>query len=220
MLLFGMIGFQMGRRKRKEKHYGQCAVYFTTSTVVILFSMLSSIDVNYAKYKLNHKTDETEYNVNDGIRMNYELLSNELADNKSTIAKLQDDISFQQTQWVISWDNELKKNVLLEGRISATAQEKISEDNALIAELTERNKEITSLLLDYAESGVSMNEKNTDLEKSNSLTDLLGRILGVSGDLVQLLFLLVPSFFIDIINILSVSIYCDKSEVNENPKGT
>ena len=47
----------------------------------------------------------------------------------------------------------LKKNVLLEGRISATAQQKITDDNVRIEELNKRNKEINenwSVTLHYS----------------------------------------------------------------------
>ena len=57
-----------------------------------------------------------------------------------------------------------------------------------------------------------MNTEEGKLEKSKSLTDLLGRILHSSSDVIQLIFLVVPSFFIDIINILAVTIYCDRFE--------
>ena len=212
MLLYGLIGFQIARRKQREKKHKQAFVYYTTSIVVILFSMLSSIDVNYSKYKIHHADEEITYNTNDGVRMSYDILKQELEDNKEIISNAQKDIEFQQTQWVLAWDNELGKNVLLEGRISATAQEKIKEDNQRIEELTLRNKEINAKLIEYAQSGITMNKEEGNLEKSKSLTDLLGILLGLSGDLIQLIFLLVPSFFIDIIGVLSLSIFVDKYE--------
>jgi hypothetical protein len=215
MLLYGLIGFQIARRKHREKNKGQAFIYYITSIVVILFSMLSSIDVNYAKYKINHADEEIAYNTNDGVRMSYNILKQELEDNKEIISNAQKDIEFQQTQWVLAWDNELGKNVLLEGRISATAQEKIKEDNQRIEELTLRNKEINAQLIEYAQSGITMNKEEGNLEKSKSLTDLLGMLLGLSGDLIQLIFLLVPSFFIDVINLMAISIYCDSFE-NKN----
>ena len=212
MLLYGLIGFQIARRKQKEKKRKQAFVYYATSIMVILFSMLSSIDVNYSKYKIHHADEEITYNTNDGVRISYNILKQELEDNKEIISNAQKDIEFQQTQWVLAWDNELGKNVLLEGRISATAQEKIKEDNQRIEELTLRNKEINAKLIEYAQSGITMNKEEGNLEKSKSLTDLLGMLLGLSGDLIQLIFLLVPSFFIDVINLMAISIYCDSFE--------
>ena len=212
MLLYGLVGFQIGRKKRREGHHGQAFVYFTTSILTILFSMLSSLDVNYAKYKVHHADEEVTYNTNDGVRMSYDILKQELEDNKIIISNAQKDIEFQQTQWVLAWDNDLKKNVLLEGRISATAQEKIKEDNQRIEELTERNKEINQQLIEYAQSGITMNKSESKLEKSKSLTDLLGTLLHLSGDLIQLIFLLVPSLFIDLIGLMAMSIYTDSFE--------
>ena len=54
--------------------------------------------------------------------------------------------------------------------------------------------------------------KETKTDRAKSLTDLLGSILGISGNVIQLIFLLVPSFFIDIIGILSLNIYVSKFE--------
>ena len=216
MLLFGVIGFQMAKKELKKKRKFQFIVYLVTSTLVIAFSMLSSIDVNYAKYKLNHKETEVEYNVNEGAKLSYDILKDELEDNKTQIKELNDDIKFQQTQYVLSWDNDLKKNVIIEGKITSTAQDKIKENNLRIIELQDRNKEINELLIQYAQGGVDMTKDESKTDRAKTLTDLLGSILGISGNVIQLIFLLVPSFFIDIINILSISIYCDKKDEENN----
>lgn len=212
MLVYGLIGIQMAKRSFKNKHKMQGFTYLITAIFTVAFSMLSSIDVNYAKYKVSHTEIEQEYNVNDGVKISYDLLKDELEENKKQIDLLNEDIKFQQTQWSIIWDNELNKNVVLEGRISSTAQQKISEDNSTIKELTERNKIINEKLMEYAESGISIEVKETKTDRAKSLTDLLGSILGISGNVIQLIFLLVPSFFIDIIGILSLNIYVSKFE--------
>ena len=211
MLLFGIIGFQIARQRRKEQNKIQTFIYYFTSITVILFSMLSSIDVNYSKYKASHSNDEIVYNTNDGIRMSYELIEKEIEDNKKLIEKAQNDIKFQQTQYILSWDSEKGKSVPTD-RITQEAQDNIKEYEKRIKELDERNKELNGKLIEYAQSGISMNTEEGKLEKSKSLTDLLGRILHSSSDVIQLIFLLVPSFFIDIINILAVTIYCDRFE--------
>jgi len=216
MLLFDIIGFQMARRAKRNNKFSQFIIYFVTSFLVILFSMLSSIDVNYSKYKLSHKTIETEYNLTSGKKVSYKLLENELEDNKKQIENLNNDIEFQQTQWVMSWDSEKGKNVLIEGKITSVAQEKITEDKNQILELQKRNKEINEILISYAQEGTdAYNEKSDATDEALTLTDLLGSIMNVSGNVIQLIFLLVPSFFIDIINIMSVSIYCDFCEEKE-----
>ena len=211
MLLCGIIGFQIARQRRKEQNKVQTFIYYFTSITVILFSMLSSIDVNYSKYKASHSKDEIVYNTNDGKRMSYELIEKEIEDNKKLIEKAQNDIKFQQTQYIRYWNTE-KGGYETSDRITQEAQDNIKEYEKRIKELDERNKELNGKLIEYAQSGISMNTEEGKLEKSKSLTDLLGRISHVSGDLIQLLFLLVPSFFIDIINILAVTIYCDRFE--------
>jgi hypothetical protein len=211
MLLFGLIGFQMGRRSKKNGHIGRAIVYFVTSIMVVSFSMISSLDVNYSRYKANHKEIEIVENTDDGVRLNYELIEKQIADNKEEIERLRNDTEFQKTQYVLAWDNELGKSVLLEGQITKTAQTKITENNESIDKLLKENKSLNEKLMEYAESGISIEEENVT-DKAKTLTDLLGSILNVSGNVIQLIFLLVPSFFIDVIGILALSAYVDKFE--------
>lgn len=211
MLLFGLIGFQMGRRSKKNGHIGRAIVYFVTSIMVVSFSMISSLDVNYSRYKANHKEIEIVENTDDGVRLNYELIEKQIADNKEEIERLRNDTEFQKTQYVLAWDNELGKSVLLEGQITKTAQTKITENNESIDKLLKENKSLNEKLMEYAESGISIEEENVT-DKAKTLTDLLGSILNISGNVIQLIFLLVPSFFIDIIGILALGAYVDKFE--------
>jgi len=211
MLLFGLIGFQMGRRSKKNGHMGRAIVYFVTSIMVVSFSMISSLDVNYSRYKANHKEIEIVENTDDGVRLNYDLIEKQIADNKEEIERLRNDTEFQKTQYVLAWDNELGKSVLLEGQITKTAQTKITENNERIDELLKENKSLNEKLMEYAESGISIEEENVT-DKAKTLTDLLGSILNVSGNVIQLIFLLVPSFFIDAISILALGAYIDKFE--------
>ena len=211
MLLFGLIGFQMGRRSKKNGHIGRAIVYFVTSIMVVSFSMISSLDVNYSRYKANHKEIEIVENTDDGVRLNYELIEKQIADNKEEIERLRNDTEFQKTQYVLAWDNELKKNVLLEGQITKSAQTKITENNESIDKLLKENKSLNEKLIEYAESGISIEEENVT-DKAKTLTDLLGSILNVSGNVIQLIILLTPSFFVDIIGILALGAYVDKLE--------
>lgn len=187
ILIYGVIGMQMARRSWRAKKYFQSLMLGITSISVLLFSMFSALDVNYAKFKESHQVVEQEYNTDNGKKLSYDLLKDELADNKKQIENLNKDIEFQQTQWVLAWDNELKKNVLLEGRISSTAQDKITDDKNRIEELTNRNKEINEKLREYAESGTSVEKVKSDTERAKSLTDLIGAMLSVSGNIVQLI---------------------------------
>ena len=177
--------------------------------------MLTSIDVNYSKYKVAHQNIEESYNINKGKKLSYDLLKDELNENKKQIELLNEDIKFQQTQYILAWDNEKKQNVIIEGRITATAQQKISDNNIRIEELNNRNKEINSKLMDYAESGVSVEKVENKTDRAKSLCDLIGAIMGISANIIQLIFLLIPSVFIDLVNILAVSIYNDSFEKKE-----
>ena len=212
MLLYGLVGSQITRRAFKSKHYLSAIIFGITATCTIGFSMLSSVDVNYAKYKTKHAIIEETYNSDEGKKISYDLLKEELSDNKKQIELLNEDIKFQQTQWSIIWDSELKKNIVLEGRISATAQEKISEDKSAIERLNFRNKEINEMLMKYAESGVSVKKVESNTDRAKSLTDLVGAMINVSGNVIQLIFLLIPSVFVDLIGILALTIYNSKYE--------
>lgn len=215
MLLYGLVGSQMTRRAFKSKHYLSAIIFGITATCTIGFSMLSSIDVNYAKYKVKHEIVEKSYNTDEGKKISYDLLKEELYDNKKQIGLLNEDIKFQQTQWSIMWDSELKKNIVLEGRISATAQQKITDDNIRIEELNKRNREINQELRNYAEGGIAIEKVESKTDRAKSLCDLVGAMIGVSSNVIQLIFLLIPSFFIDIINVLSLQIYLTKFEKKE-----
>ena len=139
------------------------------------------------------------------------FIEKRIEENKEEINRLREDAEFQKTQFTILWDNELKKNVVVEGRLSATAQTKISEDNSKIEELRRENKDLGDKLMEYSESGVSMTNEGTK-EKSKTLTDLLGSTFRVSGNLIQLIILLIPSFFLDTINLLATMAYIDSFE--------
>lgn len=215
ILIYGIIGIQMARRAFKSKHILQGLLYGITSLSVLAFSMFSAVDVNYARYKENHKIIEESYNVEDGKKISYELLKEELSDNKNQINLLNEDIKVQQTQYILAWDNEKKQNIIIEGRITATAQQKITEDNIRIEELNKRNKEINKKLMEYAESGISVEKAESKTDKAKSLTDLIGAMLGISGNIVQLIILLIPSIFTDLINILGTSIWVDSFEKKE-----
>ena len=215
MLIYGLVGSQMSRRAWKANHKLSAIIFGFTTICTIGFSMLSSIDVNYSKYKIAHQSIEETYNVNEGKKLSFDLLKDELNENKKQIELLNEDIKFQQTQYVLAWDNEKKQNVIIEGRITATAQQKISDNNIRIEELNNRNKEINSKLMDYAESGVSVEKVENKTDRAKSLCDLIGAMMGISANIIQLIFLLIPSVFIDLVNILAVSIYNDSFEKKE-----
>lgn len=212
MLVYGLVGSQMMRKAWQSNHKLSAFIFGFTTVCTIGFSMLSSIDVNYSKYKKAHQSIEETYNTNDGKKLSYDLLKDELDDNKKQIENLNKDIDFQQTQWILTWDNDLKKNVVIEGRISTTAQNKITEDRMSIEKLNIRNKEINEKLREYAESGVSVQTIESKTDRAKSLTDLIGSIFNISGNVIQLIFLLIPSFFIDAINILALQIYVTRFE--------
>ena len=212
MLTYSLVGSQIGRRAWKNNHKLSAIIFGFTTICTVGFSMLTSIDVNYSKYKVAHQNIEESYNINEGKKLSYDLLKDELNENKKQIELLNEDIKFQQTQYVLAWDNEKKQNVIIEGRITATAQQKISDNNIRIEELNNRNKEINQELREYAESGVSVKSVESKTDRAKSLTDLVGSLIGVSGNVIQLIFLLIPSFFLDAINILALQIYVGKFE--------
>ena len=85
ILIYGIIGMQISRRSWRAKKYLQSFMFGITSVSVLLFSMFSALDVNYAKFKESHRVVEQEYNVGNGKKLCYDLYKEELADNKKQI---------------------------------------------------------------------------------------------------------------------------------------
>lgn len=199
MLLYGLIGSQMARRAFKAKHFIQSIVFGVTSVCTIGFSMYTALDVNYKKYTANHEVIVMEEKHSAGNTLEYSLIMEELQSNKEQIEVL-------SKTYVIMWDGEKKSNVVIEGKITEKAQNQINE-------LTLRNKELNTRLIELAHQGAASEEKQT--EKAKTLSSLLGALLGISGNIVQMLILLLPSIFIDLVNVLSITIYNDSYSKEE-----
>lgn len=205
MLMYGLIASQITRTSFKDKRYFSASLFLLTSIITIGFSMFTSLDVNMSRYYKNHNQIVIEQKNEKTNSMKFELLQQELSDNKNQIEILNQDIEIQQKQYVLSWDNDLKKNVIIEGRISTLAQNKIDKDNELILQLQNRNKEINELLLQLTEDGL-IDNTTEETEKSKTLTDLIGAITKLGGNTIQMLVLIFPSIMIDMINVLSLTI--------------
>ena len=216
MLIYGLVGSQLTRDSFHAKHTFKGIVFLITSICTIGFSMLTSLEVNYSKYMNNHMVEVEENTVDNANLIKYNLLLEEEKSNKEEIERFNKDIEFQKTQYMIMWDSEKKQNVVVEGRISNTAQNKIDNDLKSISSLTTRNKEIKSQLMELAEKGVNVEVKQSKSDKTKSLTELIGAIFHISGNTVAMLILILPSIFIDIVNVLAISIYNDlKKEDDE-----
>lgn len=203
MLLYGLVGTQMARRAWHNKRFVQALIYGVTSFCTIGFSMYTSLDVNYAKYVENHKEVVVSVEVKENNNIEYELLQEEMTANKEQIEKL-------SKTYVVMWDGERQTNVVVEGKVTEKAQEQINE-------LTVRNREINQRLIELAHEGTKLEQSETDQAKT--MTDLLGAIFGISGNIMQMIILLLPSIFIDLVNVLSITIYNDrftKEEKNES----
>ena len=174
--------------------------------------MFTSLDVNMCRYyAMNESRNIAEVDKRKNTKQ-FELLEQELSDNKIQIANLNKDIEIQQKQYVLSWDSNLGKNVIIEGKISSSAQDKINKDNELIIKLQDRNKEINKLLIDLVDDGLTDTENENKAENTKSLTELLGVLTNLGGNTVQMLILIFPSFMIDGINVLALTILTIKKE--------
>lgn len=206
MFIYGLIGSQMCRRAFKMKKRFKGFVYGITSIAVIGYSMYSSLDVNYSKYMKLHEKD----NESVAIMVNTTNRYNRLLKDKS---RYELEIEEQRKQNTVDmgnvWNDDLKKYVWSSvGTTSLTkdAKEKITYYEKKISEI---NEELTKL----ENEGVI--EDSSNIDKNKSLTDLTGDIFHVSGNIIQMIFLLIPSMFIDLIGVLSISIYTDKFEKKE-----
>lgn len=196
MLLYGLIGTQMCRRAFRVKHYVRAVIFGVTSVCTICFSMYTALDVNFERYAAKHQIviqAETKHQNNN---TEYELIKDELEANKEQIEKL-------SKTYVVMWDAENKTNRVVEGKITEKAQNTINE-------LTARNQELNNRLIELAKEGTKA--ENTNAQKALSIPDLLGAVFGVSGNVFQMLILLLPSIFIDLVNVLCVTIYNDRFE--------
>lgn len=209
MLIYGLVGSQLTRDSFHSKHIFKGVVFLLTSVCTIGFSMLTSLEVNYSKYMKNHIVEVEETAMDNANLIKYNLLLEEEKSNKEEIERFNKDIEFQKTQYMIMWDSEKKQNVIVEGRITSVAQNKIDSDLKSISSLTERNKEIKSQLMSLAEKGVNVEIKQSKSDKTKSLTELIGAIFHISGNTVAMLILILPSIFIDVVNVLAISIYND-----------
>ena len=202
MLIYGLIGSQMSRRAFKLKRKLQGLLYTITSIGVIGFSMFSSLDVNYAKYMKTHREEVIESTFEDNKQSLYQRL---IEDKNSYEEKIKIQMQQNTPDMGNVWNESLGKYVWTSlGTVSLTrdAKEKISFYETKISEIDEK---LSQLELE----GVS-NKSVSKSDKVKSLTDLIGVMAHLSGNIVQMLVLLIPSIFIDLINILSITIYCDK----------
>lgn len=218
MLIYGLVGSQLTRDAFHNKHTFKGIVFLVTSICTIGFSMLTSLEVNYSKYMNNHIVEVEETTIDNANLIKYNLLLEEEKSNKEEIERFNKDIEFQKTQYMIMWDSEKKQNVIVEGRITSVAQTKIDNDLKSISSLTERNKEIKSQLMELAEKGVNVEVKQSKSDKTKSLTELIGAIFHISGNTVAMLILILPSIFIDVVNVLAISIYNDLKKEDDEEK--
>lgn len=218
MLIYGLVGSQLTRDAFHNKHTFKGIVFLVTSICTIGFSMLTSLEVNYSKYMNNHLVEVEETTTDNANLIKYNILLEEEKSNKEEIERFNKDIEFQKTQYMIMWDSEKKQNVIVEGRITSVAQTKIDNDLKSISSLTERNKEIKSQLMELAEKGVNVEVKQSKSDKTKSLTELIGAIFHISGNTVAMLILILPSIFIDVVNVLAISIYNDLKKEDDEEK--
>lgn len=212
MLMYGLISSQITRESFRNKKYLRGSLFLITSVITLGFSMFTSLDVNMCRYyAMNESRNIAEVDKRKNTKQ-FELLEQELSDNKIQIANLNKDIEIQQKQYVLSWDSNLGKNVIIEGKISSSAQDKINKDNELIIKLQDRNKEINKLLIDLVDDGLTDTENENKAENTKSLTELLGVLTNLGGNTVQMLILIFPSFMIDGINVLALTILTIKKE--------
>lgn len=213
MLFYGLIGSQAMRKAFSNKKFLRGLLFFITSAVTIGFSMFTSLDVNYTKYMANHQEIVRENKQETANVIEFKLLQEEREENKEQITKLNEDIAFQQTQtkeaviWTVDEEHPKGYNKPT-GRYITTkaADEAIAGDKSRIEELTARNKEINDKLRELAQSGTDIEAKVSQKEAAKSLTELIGVLTGLGGNTVQMMILVLPSIFIDLVNILSLTL--------------
>lgn len=216
MYAYGLIGLNYAGVFKEQKKYILAFIFCITSLCTILFSMSTSLMVNGEKYYNNKvEVEQTALSTNASNTFQFEILQQEMADNKDQIAIYQDDIKFQQTQNTPDYKsvyNEEGKWIGQEfaGTYSLTklAQEAIIKDKEEIEKLNIRNKEIMTELQELSSTGVLENKEET----VQTFTQMVSKYLHLPANYIQLFMILFCSVFIDIISPLALMIAKNKEE--------
>lgn len=216
MYSYGLIGLNYSGTFKEQRKYILALIFLITSLCTILFSMSTSLMVNGEKYYNNKVEIEQSALSNDASNtFNFEILKQEMEDNKSQISIYQEDIKFQQTQNTPDYRsiyNEEGKWIGQEfaGTYSLTklAQEAIVKDKEEIEKLNNRNKEIMKELQELSSTGVLENKEET----VQTFTQMISKYLHLPANYIQLFMILFCSVFIDIISPLALMIAKNKED--------
>lgn len=221
MYAYGLIGLNYAGIFKEQKKYFLSFVFAATAFCTICFSMGTSLMVNGEKYYTNKVSVEQQMiSENSSNQYQHDLLERELARNEEQIESLlkqkislNEDIKFQQTQWSMIWDNESGGYKVIEGRVSATAQEAILKDkedissiDIKISELEDRNTEISKELISLTSTTTVLTQENN----IETFTQMISRYLNIDANYIQLFMILFCSVFIDIISPLALMIAKNK----------
>ena len=210
LLVFELVGSQFAQIYfKKGKRFTGCILTVITA-IVTLFSMYSALETNYKKYIENHASVVAEKAQVGKNTNNYKLIESDIADNKETIAFLKSENETLSHTYIRAWSDKEGGIVVLEGQLAQDTKDKMAVNTAKINELTEKNNELKSQMRELVNSGVSDEvadgASNTD---TATLSDLFSKIINVNANIIQMIIMLVPSAFVDLISILSLTIYRD-----------
>lgn len=184
MLLYSLVGLQFIPVFKKKKNYIKVVLLFTTSIMTLIFSMFTSLDVNIAHYLANNKVIEQEQRKTNSSVLILENIKEQKEQNRKTVEMLMQDIEYYASRKLNTY----------------TQREQIKQLDAEYKELSQQEIEILN--------GNTAVSENLEKKKTapTSLVEIIGSLIGVDKNIVQMFIMCFASIFIDIIAPLALNI--------------
>lgn len=182
MLLYSLIGLQLVTLFRKRKNYVRAVLFLLTSLMTIAFSMFTSLDVNITGYLANNRVIEEQKAKTSASTIMLESIQEQKRQNRQTVDMLVKDIEYYQ-----------KRNLN-----TYSQREQIKALDEEYKSLSEKEMGLLTGNETYLSS--------TEEEDVSSLVEILGKVLGMNKNVLQMLVMCFASIFIDILAPLALNI--------------
>ena len=200
MFVYSLMGFQFVEELKKRKKYIMSIVLVVTSTMVLLFSMYSSADVNFTRLQKTidiYTTENKTSLIAESKKNNIDEMILILKEEKISIEKEKIDIS-NQIQYNIENDKG-SRNVDLNYQLNRR-NNRIKEINDKTAELVEEKSKL-----------IEENNLISEIDnKPKTFYNLLGNLFHIKGEVLQMIVMMIASVFIDAISPIALWIYKKK----------
>ena len=188
MLLYSLIGLQLVTVFKKKKKYTRAFLFMSTSIMTILFSMFTSLDVNVTRYLDKVKIVREEESKTDSNVIILQSIKDQKEQNRKRYDILVKDMEYYAQR---------KLNTF-------TQREELKELDRKYEELAQ--KEIDIINSTSMPNTTSTTDKAKKNKSVNSLVDIIGNILSVDSNIIQMLVMCFASIFIDVLAPLALNI--------------